>query len=540
MDFFHSNMRNVNLEYGDGVETALRPICEVLGIAKISVIFYKNIAMEKQNVFDVHRVYEDKNIDENRSFMNREITGGEQPIHYYFYQYQNDKEWNKEYIEKILLLEGCIHSYFGRIRMSRMMDNAMFMDKNLEIHNLEYFFKYAGKIAYEGKLAEYSAVYFNLRHYSAINSRFGRHIGTKIMKKYVHQLENGMSPGGIIARIGGDNFLAFFKKEDIGYVKDYIEEAIVEVDSIEEKVRVKAAAGFCTDLTNCKSPNQVMDSVAVAFQMAKRNLKNPIVFYSEEINQMSIERRNFEIEFPIALEKEEFQVFYQPKVDLTNYKLVGAEALCRWIKDGNIVPPGKFIPILEQSNDICKFDFYILEHVCRDIRNWIDEGKNVVKVSVNLSRNHLGDENLLSRIVEIIDKYQVPHKYIEIELTETTTDVSYEDLKIIVFGLKKEGISTSVDDFGVGYSSMNLIRELPWTMLKIDKSFLDCRAEMDSYRKSMLKHIISLARDMGIECIAEGVETLSQIKMLKEFKCFLAQGFYFDKALPRDSFSKLI
>ena len=242
--------------------------------------------------------------------------------------------------------------------------------------------------------------------------------------------------------------------------------------------------------------------------------------------------------FPEALEKEEFLVYYQPKVYLENYKLAGAEALCRWHHGDELIPPGKFIPVLEQSKAICTLDFYMLDHVCRDIRKWLDERRDVVKVSVNLSRCHFGNRNLLNDILNIIDKHNVPHQYIEIELTETAIDVSFADLKEILFGLQEQGISIAVDDFGTGYSSLNLVRELPWNILKIDKSFLEENEDAPDQNRVMLKHIIAMSQEMGISSVVEGVETIEQAKMLKENNCTMAQGFCFDKPLPKDVFEE--
>ena len=217
---------------------------------------------------------------------------------------------------------------------------------------------------------------------------------------------------------------------------------------------------------------------------------------------------------------------------------MGAEALCRWKHDGEMILPFRFIPVLEQNGDIVKLDFYMLEHVCRDMRRWIDDGEKAVRVSVNLSRLHMGDPNLLERILSIIDKYDIPHQFIEIELTETTTEVDYIELKKLVSGLRDAGIFTSVDDFGVGYSSMNLLRELPWNVIKIDRSFMPLgdRSQEDEKRKVMLKSVIGMTQALGLKCIAEGVETVDQIILLKKYGCFYAQGYYFDKPLPVEEF----
>lgn len=219
---------------------------------------------------------------------------------------------------------------------------------------------------------------------------------------------------------------------------------------------------------------------------------------------------NVNTESSDAIANEEFVVYYQPKVHLQKYTITGAEALCRWIHDGEMMPLAQFIPILEQNKAICTLDFYMLEHICRDMRQWLDECRELVKVSVNLSRRHMGDPELLNHIISIIDKYEVPHQYIEIELTETTTDVDFYDLKAIVFGLQKQKISTLVDDFGVGYSSLNLIKKLPWNVIKIDKSFLE-HDENNLSNYIMLKQVIIMAQD-----------------------------FYFDKPLPKEEFLKRI
>ena len=173
-----------------------------------------------------------------------------------------------------------------------------------------------------------------------------------------------------------------------------------------------------------------------------------------------------------------------------------------------------------------------------DLRKWLDEGKNVVRVSVNFSRQHMGDVDLAERILQIIDSYRIPHQYLEIELTETTTDVTFTDLRKLVDKLQSQGIRTSVDDFGVGYSSLNLIRELPWDVLKIDKSFLPDTIDPTNEKYVMFKYLVAMAQNLGLECIVEGVETVNHIRVLKENQCYMAQGFYFDKPLPKDEFER--
>ena len=281
-----------------------------------------------------------------------------------------------------------------------------------------------------------------------------------------------------------------------------------------------------------------MDRLTSAYNGALRGGRD--FFYS---NEQLIEEKEHAMRirqaFPHALANKEFLVFYQPKVRVEDNSLAGAEALCRWFRDGRLIMPGEFIPALEQTMDICRLDFYVLEQVCRDLRRWLDEGRQAVRVSVNMSRRHLMDMDLLSHILFVVDKYQVPHEYIEIELTETTSDVEFRDLKRIVTGLQQAGVRTSVDDFGIGYSSLNLIKEVPWDIIKVDRKFLPADGEPAQDRQSvMFRHVVSMARDLGLTCVAEGVETQAQLGILRENGCEIAQGFLFDKPLPVKEFEQ--
>jgi EAL domain-containing protein (putative c-di-GMP-specific phosphodiesterase class I) len=253
-----------------------------------------------------------------------------------------------------------------------------------------------------------------------------------------------------------------------------------------------------------------------------------------------IDKNNVEELFDEAIKNEEFKVFYQPKVNLKTYEPNGAEALCRWIHNDEIIPPDEFIPILEQSSKIEVLDFYMLDHMCRDMRKWLDEGKRVVQISVNLSRINVGQERLLERIIETIDRYRIPHSYVQVELTETSTELGFDELRDLVLGLRDAGISTAVDDFGTGYSSLKLISELPWNVLKVDKSLLHEAERTGSSEHLMLCHIISMVRDLGMECVVEGVETPEDVKLLKDNNCFMAQGYYFDRPISREYFEQLL
>lgn len=538
-DAFLMKMEQIPDLVHPGTQDALDRICQLLRISRVEVIFYetpRHEAMKKGNkiVF-----YEYGAVDKNRVFSQRETAGNGDIAVYKLYQKTGEPDWDGAESEKLPVLAKMIFTFNGRIRIMHIAKELTFKDQSLGIFSLRYFTKHANGLIANHEIGDYAACYFNLRRFSLINQQIGRERGTKVMGAFVRQLQDKLGATEAVCRVGGDNFTVLFLKDHLDVVMDYLKGTeIIYDDTTGESVMVMANAGYYMIPEECENADYIIDSVSAALNIAKNVAKKSYVFFDEDMVKQQTAAKQIENIFPESIEKEEFKVYYQPKILLKDYKLAGAEALCRWYHDGRLITPGEFIPVLEQTKAICLLDFYMLEHVCQDIRRWLDEGRKVVKVSVNLSRRHMGDVFLLENILAIIDKYQVPHEYIEIELTETTTDVDFSELKNIVSGLHQQGISTSVDDFGMGYSSLNLIRELPWSVLKIDKSFLPEEKDDSPQKYVMLKHLIALSQDMGLECIVEGVETVEHVKLLKENNCYLAQGFYFDKPLPVCEFEK--
>jgi len=539
MDNFHMIMADASDIHSPKAQAAVDGVCRLLRVAKIDVRFFDTAGMERKERGEYVTLYQSAEPDESAVYIRREATDAGSVAIYSLYKVNDGIEWDEEEAARVGVLQRCLYTYNARSRFMRIANELTFHDTQSGMYNLNYFIQYAGTLISNGEMEHYGVCYFNLKHFSIINQRFGRDRGTKIMMDYIEALERFLGENEIVCRIGGDNFIALFLKEHLDKIIMHMRGYEVTTQDTRERALVTAYAGYYLADKSVKYPSDLMDKAGAALKVAKHSTTSYEVFYDEELLKASYERKRIETIFPEAIQNEEFKVYYQPKVFMKDYQLKGAEALCRWYHDGRIVPPDDFIPVLEQSKDICELDFYMLEHVCADIRNWLDEGRRVVKVSVNFSRCHFGNSHLLQNIIDIIDKYNVPYQYIEIELTETTTDIDFNDLKKLVYGLKEYGISTSVDDFGVGYSSFNLIREIPWNVIKIDKSFLyDEQEGLSAKNRAMLKYVIAIAQEMGMVTICEGVETIEQIRLLKEFGCFMAQGFYFDKPLPKRLFEE--
>lgn len=449
---------------------------------------------------------------------------------------EGNDPWSDTELDQIKLFTDTVGLYVSRTKILEAAERFAFYDDD-GYPNIRHFIKYLTRLAQTPEaFMNKAALKFNLKHFSTVNQQIGRAAGSLVMQNFFKQIASIIDGDGNVCRMGGDNFVAFCSTNILNTVLDHLKGTAVVFDvNTGERIMVSATVGVYIipkhfELTDA---GDILDKIISAATAARTLGKEDVIFFNEDMLASKDKVSRIQRLFPTALENEDFYVFYQPKIDINTGELIGAEALCRWFHEGTLIPPNEFIPILEQSVDICKLDFYMLDHVCRDIKRWLNDGRKVVRVSVNLSRKHMLDIDLLEHIIEVVDHNDVPHQYIEIELTETTTDVEFRDLKRVVSGLQNAGISTSVDDFGMGYSSLNLLKEIPWNTLKVDRSFLPIESDVDdSARSIMFKYVVAMARELGLECIAEGVETQAQLNVLRQNQCDLAQGFLFDKPLP--------
>lgn len=518
---------------------SLTPICDSLRLAKITSISYQNAKAEAMGEGE-----ELIGFDSGKKCVlansRRIVTPLMSIVYCKIFIEEGALPWTDEELSRIRMIIEIMTVYISRLKIISAAEKYVFLD-DAGYKNIRSFIRCLGNLAEENRLAGMVAVHYNLKHFSLVNQQIGRDGGNFVMRSFYNDICSSVKGRGIVCRLGGDNFALLCDKWELDNILGKLGgKAVVYDPKTNDRIMVSASVGvfIIPDNFVYSDPGDIIDKIISASTAARTRGKEDIVFFSEAMITMKQKMMRIQQLFPVALENEEFRVFYQPKINIKTGQLVGAEALCRWFRNGSIVPPLEFIPVLEQSMDICKLDFYMLDHVCRDIRRWLDEGKTAVRVSVNLSRKHMMDFDLHKHIIDIINKNNVPHEYIEIELTETTTDVEFRDLKRVVNELQREGIRTAIDDFGMGYSSLNLLKEIPWDVLKVDKSFLPVADDKANLTTAMFKYVVAMAREIGLECIAEGVETQNQVEVMRENGCDFAQGFLFDKPLPVDEFEK--
>lgn len=449
------------------------------------------------------------------------------------------EELSEDEYKKLNLVARGLIRFISRNRLQNSIERIAFHDP-YGFPNANFFVRKYDRLNREGKLSGKILLIYNLRNFSVVNAEFGRKNGDRIMKSFYEAIKYSVGEDGIVCRISSDNFLCMF---DTGFMprieqilKGY---PIIYDEQGMNRILVCGYAGVIV-LSEKITLNALEDILSVLYNAlteARMGTYGSIVYVSDKDSLEQERIKKLKVMFQEAFASGEFSAFYQPKVSIDTGKVVGAEALCRWIHDGKVMLPSEFIPVLELSNEICRLDFHVLDIVCGDIKRWLDSGLEPVRVSVNLSRKHLSNMDLVLHLLKIVDGYNIPHKYIEFEFTETTTSVGVYNLKRVVSELQEAGFSTAVDDFGIGYSSLSLIREIPWNVIKLDKDFLPLDGEAsDSKTSVMYRHIASLTHDFGFETVTEGVETARQVQILRENKCHIAQGFYFDKPLPVEQF----
>lgn len=385
---------------------------------------------------------------------------------------------------------------------------------------------------------EYATAYFDLERFGLVNDKYGMDVGNRVLAEYAGILDKMVRNDEILARQGGDRFIAIILKRNLDVFLAQLALTRVKFSENGEDydVEIRAYVGIHNIEEEDTSAEEIISNAYEALNYGK-NAGNKVTYMNSDLKAMIKADKKFSSDIPVAMANEEFVAYYQPKVNSRTNNLCGAEALVRWIRNGELIPPGKFIPIMETKDLMCDMDFYMLRHVCADIAQWIEHGLVPPTISVNFSRRNLSNPNLANDIDAVVQQYHVPKKMIEIEITETIDEFPISVLKGFVDDLHKLGYKVAVDDFGSGSSSLSLLREVTFDTLKIDKGFVD-----KAYAKDLaiLSYMIKLAKAIGAETLAEGVEQREQVDTLLSLGCEIIQGYYFDKPLSKDIFERRI
>ncbi|HZF71083.1 putative bifunctional diguanylate cyclase/phosphodiesterase [Sulfuricurvum sp.] len=395
------------------------------------------------------------------------------------------------------------------------------------------------------KTAEPFAVWFiDLDRFKEINDSFGHSIGDGVLQEVAKRLENAIGKESV-ARFGGDEFAiivenAQHKSDSEVIIKRFLDMLDVPMDVEGYEIFITCSAGASFFPNEAQSAEELLRNADSAMYQAKNEGKNTYQFYTEEMTKRVLERITLENSLRKALSSNEFVLYYQPQVDMSNEKIIGFEALIRWNNpEFGIISPIKFIPIAEDTGLIIEIGEWVIEEASRQMMEWKNEGFNPGYIAVNISGKQLIHGNLEKIIPNILKRNSCPPALIELELTESIIMNNPEYSKNILAQLAESGFKLAIDDFGTGYSSLAYLKNLPINKLKIDKSFVDNLPE-DQADCEIVKSIIHLAKGLKLKIVAEGIETKKQGQFILKEGCRVAQGYYYFKPLPAEEVRLLL
>ncbi len=382
-------------------------------------------------------------------------------------------------------------------------------------------------------------------NFKVINELYDYHMGDKILSIIANAFNSADKGDLIIAKGDNDEFLFFATPETIDatfqkYInyEDLINNKISEICARNLKFRYSrytVPAGE-TDV------DSIMNTLTLTHNHHRKDalVSSVTIFdYEDSLKKNLIHTAYICDIMRDALENQEFQVYLQPKNNIESKSICGAEALVRWKRpDGSFIFPNEFIPIFEQEGFIIELDKYMLHNVCKIVKRFVEKGYHI-PISVNFSRLHMLNENFAKELMEITDSHKVPHKLIEIEMTETSMMEDIEAFRKLSSDLHRKGFSLSIDDFGAGYSSFDLLADLDFDILKIDKSLID-NIEDSPKRQVVLQTIVDMANNLSLKSVCEGVETQEQLDILEKIGCDIAQGYLFSRPIPNEQFDELL
>lgn len=382
----------------------------------------------------------------------------------------------------------------------------------------------------------------DINDFRVINGMHGFAEGDEILKNMANAIEQTIAPNGIFSRMSNDNFIIlveYQEEKDIYALGEKFAENFQQLNHMSEKnYSVDFTSGFVKVEKNEKDIVQLIEKATMAHRAAKKTDGTNMICYVDTLRDNAVKLKSMENAMHAALANNKFIVYLQPKYNLRSEVMVGAEALIRWVDSTDtIIQPNDFIPLFEKNGFIVKIDLFVLEQVCRLQRDWLDRGIAPVVISVNQSKRLVSMPDYVKTITAIVRKYDLDPHLIELEMTETIIHDNLIKLQETLESLKELGFIISIDDFGSGYSSLGMLKEIHADVLKIDREFLK-RSERNERGEIVLHNVIRLAKELKMSVVAEGVETPNQAKLLSSLSCDSAQGFLFARPMPTLDFEK--
>ena len=522
------------------VSAAIPPICNILSIGFIKLKLIAPSSIIARNGLNEERIiYEDPNGRESMPLIQTYRTGENGMATVEIHAKKGHKFTNPE-LQAVKLISDDMFIILGRSRLMSAVHYASQTDTMTGAPNTAKLVHHSIELKAKNKLHNFSGLFINLKNYKYINQSKTPAVGDMGIATFTHVVMAMCHDDEMIARLGGDNFFVLVKKENRDmFVKNLamVKVTVPTPQGQQIPLTIQSRIGVY-DIQPQDTMNEIMHCSSVALNESRIHPGNDIVYFTKKMLEDAYHEKEISSLFREALRRKEFIVYYQPKVSVKDQKLCGCEALVRWYRNGQIIPPNEFLPILEKEASVCQLDFYVFRKVCEDIRSWLDMGYEPVRVSSNFSRLHLGNPHLAQDILSIMQEFNIDSKYIEIELTEASDFEDKVAMQRFVNDLRFNEISVSIDDFGTGYSTFNALKDLNVNVIKLDKSLLDHIGDDKHHDEVVVKNMVNMINELHLEVVAEGVENTKQLDFLHDAKCSTVQGFIYDKPLSKDEFEQ--
>lgn len=379
-------------------------------------------------------------------------------------------------------------------------------------------------------------VQFDIRKFKIINDLYGEKFGDEILSFIIQQLEEYCHEKQFFINLRSDVFMIVTEYEEEGELTELVSHLDERISNFKD-VKLQLSYGIYTVEDKTMELRQMEDRSAMARKAAKNNILTNVVFYKEQFKVSLYNRKFIEENMQSAIEERQFMMYLQPKYSITKNEIIGAEALVRWRHpERGMIYPNQFIPIIEENGFIKEVDYYIWAEACRFIKRCEDVGITSCPVSVNVSRVHLQDNECIQTLAELIQDNHISKELLELEITESADD---QQISMKALQLKEAGFTLLMDDFGSGYSSLNILLETPFDVIKLDKKFME-NMMVSNKGKLILEQVVLMADKLELGLLAEGVETKEQIDLLENIGCDQVQGYYYAKPMSEEEFFTLL
>ncbi len=379
-------------------------------------------------------------------------------------------------------------------------------------------------------------IQFDIRKFKIVNDLYGEKFGDEVLDFIILQLRESCVEEQFYVNLRSDVFMVVTEYDDEKELMEFIHRLDSRISSF-KNVKLQMSYGVYTVEDKEMELRQMEDRAAMARKAAKNNVLTNILFYKEQFKDTLYNRKFIEENMQAAVSERQFVMYLQPKYSIAKNEIIGAEALVRWQHpERGMIYPDQFIPVIEENGFIRKVDYYIWEEACRFLRKCTEAGIEPCPVSVNVSRVHLRDDECIRVLSGLVENYDIPKKFLELEITETADD---QQVSLKALQLKEEGYTLLMDDFGSGYSSLNILLETPFDVIKLDKKFME-NMMVSGKGRLILEQVVSMSDKLELGLLAEGVETKEQIELLESIGCDQVQGYYYARPMPEEEFFSLL